>query len=91
MDWEGSINLSWTLKGEDALEELNFGAMILVREEINKGGYYKCDSKLRMSPKTILILPVPMKSGDKKRKRKSCECPTHPHRVCNVVYVQGSP
>ena len=29
MDWEGSINLSWTLKGDDELEELNLGAMIL--------------------------------------------------------------
>ena len=40
MDWEGSINLSWTLKGDDELEELNFGAMILSEKyrEKKRGG-----------------------------------------------------
>ena len=38
MDWEGSINLSWTLKGEDALEELKFGAMILSKKGNKQGG-----------------------------------------------------
>ena len=72
MGLEGSINLSWTVNGEDALEEMNFEAMIF-SEKINKGGNYKFDSKLRMSPKTILILPVPMEIGRQKEERESCE------------------